>query len=170
MKRLFKVALVAGCMLLTAGFAKAQTKIGHINFNQLIEAMPELKPVQTQLQAYQKTFMDQLQTMSGELQTKGAAYEKNRATMTDATRTATETELQDINKRIQDFQNTAQQQVQAKSAELYKPLGDKARAAVSTVAKEKGYAYVIDSGQTELIVSPAGDDLMPSVKLKLGLK
>ncbi|WP_345947849.1 MULTISPECIES: OmpH family outer membrane protein [unclassified Mucilaginibacter] len=170
MKKLFKVALVAGFMLLTAGFAKAQTKIGYIDFNQLIESMPDLKPIQAQLQTYQKTFVDQLSTMQNEFQTKGAAYEKNRATMTDAARTASETELQDINKRIQDYNNTAQQQVQAKSAELFKPISDKAKAAINAVAKEKGYTYVIDSGTTGLIVSPAGDDLMASVKLKLGVK
>ena len=170
MKRLFKVALVAGFMLLTAGFAKAQSKVGYIDFNALIDAMPETKTVSTNLQAYSKTFMDQLQNMQTELQTKGAAYQKSSATMTDATRTATESELQDMNKRIQDFNNNAQQQVEAKRNELGKPLFDKAKAAITAVAKEKGYAYVLDSGTTNLIVSPAGDDLLASVKLKMGLK
>jgi outer membrane protein len=170
MKRLFKVALIAGCMLLTAGFAKAQSKIGYIDFNAVVDVMPETKTLQTQLQAYQKTFVDQLQTMQNEYQTKGAAYEKSRSTMTDATRTASENELQDIQKRIQDYSNNAQQQVQAKSSELSKPLFDKVRAAINTVAKEKGYGYVIDSGTTNLLVSPPADDMLAAVKLKLGLK
>jgi outer membrane protein len=170
MKRLFKVALVAGCMLLASNFAQAQTKIGHINFNQLFEAMPETKTISTQLNTYKKQFMDQLQVMYTEYQTKGAAYEKARAAMTDATRTASETELTDINKRIQDYQTNSQQQVEAKSNELSKPVVDKATAAINAVAKEKGYAYVLDSSQTNLIVSPAGDDLLAAVKLKLGLK
>ncbi len=170
MKKLFTVALVAGIMLVTANFAKAQTKIAYIDFNSVIEAMPGLKPIQANLQNYQKTFMDQLQSMQTELQTKAKAYETNSKTMTDATRTATENELNDINKRIQEFQNSAQQQVQAKSAELFKPLSDQAKAAINTVAKEKGYTYVFDSGSTGMIVSPAGDDLMPAVKLKLGIK
>jgi outer membrane protein len=170
MKRLFKVALVAGCMLLTAGFAKAQGKMGYVDFNAIVDAMPETKTLQTQLQTYQKTFMDQLQTMQNEFQTKGAAYEKSRATMTDATRTATENELQDIQKRIQDYTNTAQQQVQAKSNELSKPLFDKVRGAITAVAKEKGYTYVVDSATTNLLVSPPTDNLLAAVKLKLGLK
>lgn len=170
MKRLFRVALVAGCMLLTAGLAKAQSKIGYVDFNAVIEAMPDLKPIQTQLQAYQKTYVDQLQTIQTELQTKSAAYDKGRATMTDAVRTATENELNDINKRLQDYRGTAEQAVQAKSAELFKPLSDKVRTAITAVAKEKGYSYVLDSGQTALIVSPPGDDLMAAVKLKLAIK
>jgi outer membrane protein len=90
--------------------------------------------------------------------------------MTDAVRTAKESELADLQKRFQDYQNTAQQQVEAKRNELGKPIIEKVRAAAAQVAKEKGYTYVINSSQTDLIVSPPGDDLMAGVKAKLGLK
>ncbi len=170
MKKLFKVALVAGFMMLTAGFAKAQSKIGYLDFNAVIDAMPETKTVSTQLQAFSKTFMDQMQTMQNELNTKAAAFDKNQATMTDAARTAAQAELQDINRRLQEYNQTATQKVDQKRNELGKPLFDKAKAAVSAVAKEKGYTYVIDSGSTNLLVSPAGDDLLAAVKLKLGIK
>ena len=170
MKKLFKVALVAVGMLFAGNFANAQTKIGHINFNQLIDMMPETKTVTTQMQAYQKTFIDQLTTMNNEYTTKGQEFQKNNATMTDAIRTQKGQELQDIQKRMQDYQNTAQQQVDAKRQELGKPLIDKATAAVNPVAKEKGYAYVLDSSQVSLLVSPDADDMMAAVKAKLGLK
>jgi outer membrane protein len=170
MKKLLKVALVAGCMMLVGTFAKAQTKIGYINFNQLMDAMPQMKTVTTQLQDYQKQFMDQLNTMNTEYTTKLQAYQSQRTTMTDAVRTAKETELGDIQKRMQDYQNSAQQKVNDKGNELTKPLVDQAKAAITAVAKEKGYTYVIDTTQTELIVAPTTDDLMASVKLKLGIK
>jgi len=170
MKKLFKVALVAVGMLFAGNFANAQTKIGHINFNQLIDMMPETKTVTTQMQAYQKTFIDQLTTMNNEYTTKGQEFQKNNATMTDAIRTSKGQELQDMQKRMQDYQNNAQQQVDAKRQELGKPLIDKATAAVNAVAKEKGYAYVLDSSQVSLLVSPDADDMMAAVKAKLGLK
>ena len=50
MKKLLKVALVAICMLLVGNFAKAQSKIGYIDQNALIGAMPELKTVKTQME------------------------------------------------------------------------------------------------------------------------
>ncbi|MDB5146610.1 MAG: OmpH family outer membrane protein [Mucilaginibacter sp.] len=170
MKKLFKVALVAAGMLFVGSFAKAQTKIGYVNFSQVIDQMPETKTVSTTLQAYQKTFIDQLTTMNNELQTKGEDLQKNAATMTDAARSAKTAELQDIQKRMNDYQNNAQQQVDAKKQELGKPIIDKVSTAVQAVAKEKGYAYVLDSSQVSLIVSPPGDDMMAAVKLKLGLK
>ena len=170
MKKLLKVVLVAGCMLLVGGFAKAQTKIGYINFNQLIDQMPQMKTVQTSAQAYQKQFVDVLQGMQTELTTKGQAYDAARATMTDAIRAQKETELQDLNKRMQDYNTTAQQKVQEKYNELAKPVVDQAKAAITAVAKEKGYTYVLDTTQGEPIVAPPTDDLMAAVKLKLGLK
>jgi len=170
MKKLFKVALVAVSMLFVGNFAHAQSKIGYINFQMLVSQMPEAKTIKSQIDIYQKQFIDQLTLMNNELQTKGQAFQSQSATMTDATRTAKQTELQDLNKRMQDYQNTAQQQVDAKTNELSKPLIDKARAAITAVAKEKGYNYILDSGQTTLIVSPEGDDIMEPVKVKLGLK
>ncbi len=170
MKKLFKVVLVAGCMLLAVNFAKAQTKLGYINVNQVIDMMPETKGVQKASQDYQQTFIVQLQSMQTELTTKGQAYEKDRATMSDAVKTVKETELQDLQKRMQDFQQTAQQKVQQKGNELLQPIIDKAKAAITAVAREKGYTYVLDTTQGEPIVAPPADDLMASVKLKLGLK
>lgn len=170
MKKLFKVALVAVCIVFAGSIAKAQNKIGYINMNQLVDQMPETKVAMASITAYNKQFIDQLTTMNTELQSKGQAYQAQRATMTDAIRTAKESELSDLQKRFQDYQNTAQQQVDAKRNELGKPILDKARAAAAQVAKDKGYTYVFDSSQTELIVSPPSDDLMADVKAKLGIK
>jgi outer membrane protein len=173
MKKLFKVALVAFVavgLLFAGNLAKAQAKIGYINTNQLMDQMPEMKTLQTQMQAYQKTFSDQLATMSQELQTKGEKYQSTQSTMTDAARTAAQSELQDMQTRIQTFRDNAQKQIEAKSAELLKPLQDKVRAAITAVAAEKGFAYVLDSSQVELLVSPPGDDIIEPVKAKLGLK
>jgi outer membrane protein len=157
-------------MLFVGNFAKAQTKIGYINFDVVIGQLPEAKTVKSQMDIYQKQFVDELTTMNATFQTEAKDFQTKSATMTDAVRTSKQTELQDMQKRIQDYENNAQQQVEAKSNELVKPLSDKVRAAVTAVAKEKGYTYVFNSAQVQLIVSPEGDDLMPAVKAKLGLK
>jgi Skp family chaperone for outer membrane proteins len=55
MKKLFKVALVAAGMLFAGSFAQAQTKIGYINFEQVLTLMPETKTLSSQLDIYKKT-------------------------------------------------------------------------------------------------------------------
>jgi len=173
MKKLFKVALVAGCVMLTAGFAKAQTKIGYISLNNLVGQTPQLPAIQAQINTYQKQYVDILQGMNQEYQTKVADYEAKRTTMNDALRTKTESELTDLQKRINDEQTTAQNAVNQKSGELLKPLLDQCKAAISQVAKEKGYTYVIDSSVAQsdqlFLVAPESDDLMSAVKAKLGI-
>jgi outer membrane protein len=171
MKNTLRATFIAAIMLLSFTFAHAQSKIGFINLQQLVVESPDYKGVKTALDVYQKQFIDQVGAMNTELQTKGKDYESKRATMTDAIRSAKEAELQDIQKRMQDFENTAQQQVDAKANELTKPLIDKARVVISAGAKEKGYLYVLDSSQgTQLLVSGDGDDIMAAVKAKLGYK
>ena len=169
MKNLLKVALVAACIVFAGNIAKAQ-KIGYVALDQVVDQMPETKAAIANITAYNKQFIDQLTTMNNELQSKSQAYQAQRATMTDAVRGAKESELNDLNKRLQDYSNDAKQKVDAKRDELGKPIIDKARAAVAQVAKEKGYTYVVNSSQTDLIVSPPGDDMMAEVKAKLGLK
>ncbi|ASU33286.1 OmpH family outer membrane protein [Mucilaginibacter xinganensis] len=170
MKKLLKVALVALCFLSVGNFAKAQSKIGYINFDGLIGQMPEAKTVKSQLDIYSKQFTDQLAAMQTELQNKGQEFQKTQASMTDAVRSAKQAELQDIQKRMQDYNTNAQQKFEEKSNELIKPLSDKAHTAVEAVAKEKGYTYVVNSAQTQFIVAPVTDDLMEAVKAKLGIK
>ncbi|WP_183565845.1 OmpH family outer membrane protein [Mucilaginibacter sp. SP1R1] len=171
MRKVFKITLIAAGLLFTGKLSHAQSKIGYVDFQSVIGQMPEAKTIKPQIDAYQKQFVDQLTTMNNELQTKGKDFQAQSKTMTEAVRATKQTALQDLQKRLQDYQANAQQQVDAKSSQLIKPLSDKARAAVNDVAKEKGINYVLDSSQgSPLLVSNEGTDLTPSVKTKLGIK
>lgn len=170
MKKVFKIVMVAACITFTATLAKAQQKTGYVYFSNIIDVMPDKAVIGKTLQDYQKTFADALQSMQTEYQTKGAYYEKNRATMTDAIRQAKEGELTDIQKRMQSYSTDAQQKLEAKQNDLAKPLFDKVKLAINQVAKEKGYAFVIDASQNTYLVLPEGDDMTAAVKLKLGVK
>ena len=170
MKKLIKVALVAVCMVFMGNFAKAQTKIGHIDFGVVYTAMPEYATINKQMQTYQQQFVDALNVMGKDYDNKMGEYNAKQATMTDAEKLTKQGEIKDLEKRSTEYQASAKNQVDAKAAELSKPLIDKVRAAITQVAKEKGYAYVIDSSQTQLLVAPDADDLLAPVKLKLGLK
>jgi outer membrane protein len=171
MRKLFKVTLLALSLLFVGKFSNAQSKIGYVDFQSVVSQMPEAKTIKPQIDAYQKQFVTQLTAMNNELQTKGKAYQDQSKTMSDADKTAKQTELQDLQKKLQDYQTNAQQQVETKSNELIKPITDKARVAVTDVAKEKGITYVLDASQgSPLLVSNQGTDLTASVKTKLGIK
>lgn len=170
MKNLLKVVAVALCMVFMSSFAKAQTKIGYIAVDQIVPLMPEYKTFQTTMTAYQQTFVEKFNGLQTELQNKTKDYEAKQATMNDATKTAAVGDINDLQKRLTDYQNTAQQQIEAKSQEQMKPIMDKLKVAITAVAKEKGYTYVINSSSTDFIVAPDADNLLAAVKLKLALK
>src|SRR5579872_5984413 len=103
MKKLFRIGLLLLGVMFTANTAGAQGKIGYINLGQLVQQMPETKALQDQINAYSKQFLDQLTTMNNDFQAKLKDYEAHKSTMTDASRTATEGELGDMQKRMQDY-------------------------------------------------------------------
>lgn len=165
MKNLVKsIAIVA----LTIGTitVKAQ-KIAHISLDSLITTMAESKTAQEVAQKYLKDLENQVATMDTELQTKYADYMKNKDTYSALVSSTKETELQDLNKRIEDFKASAQQDYQRKYGELSKPIYDKAKKAIDLVAKENGYKYVLDTSTGNVLYTEAADDILTLVKKKL---
>lgn len=171
MKKLLKVALVALGVVFMSNFAQAQTKIGYVAIEQIVPLLPEYKTATTVLTTAQNGWVETINKLSSELQTKAKDYEAKRATMSEATRSVTESELADLQKRGNDMQTKAQQDLEAKQAEQMAPLVTKIKAAINAVAKEKGYTYVLNTSSPELLlVAPPADDLLAAVKTKLGLK
>ena len=122
------------------------------------------------MEAFGKTLQDELKTMSAELEKKYADYQKNSPKMEATIKDLKEKELRDMQSRIQEFQESAQENVRKKETELLKPIIEKAKSTIGAIAKEGGYAYVFDSSPgTPLLYKPEGDNIMGAVKKKLGI-
>jgi len=171
MKSVFKIC-VLGILLLSAGFANAQTpKFGHVDLQALIQIMPERATAEKQFTAYQKELEDALGIMQKEFQTIYLEYAQKKDSMTETVRKMKEDDLNAKNERIQTYQQSAQQQLQTKQAELLKPVFDKADKAVKEVGAEKGLVYVFDmSSRVILYNSKESVDILPFVKTKLGIQ
>jgi outer membrane protein len=169
MKKYVIIAFVSVLGLLSVN-AMAQSKVGHINAQALIEAMPEAQTAQKSLQQYAEELDKDGKGLIEEYQKKLKDFDDNAAKMTENMKEIKAKEIQNAQKNIQDYQEAAQQKIEAKRQEILKPIYDKARKAIEDVAKEKGYGYVLDSSVGVLLVSPAGDDLSAAVKTKLGIK
>ena len=170
MKSVFKIC-VLGILLFSAGFANAQTpKFGHIDLQALYQIMPERAAGEKQFLAYQKELEDALGMMQKEAQTKYVEYLAKRDSLTETVRKMKEDDLNLMNERIQNYQQSAQQQMQTKQAEIFKPMLDKADKAVKEVGAEKGLVYVFDmSSRVILYNSKESLDLLPLVKVKLAI-
>lgn len=170
MKSVFKIC-VLGLLMFSASFAKAQApKFGHVDFQALIQIMPERTDAEKKFTAYQKELEDALGVMQKEAQTKYVEYLAKKDSMTETIRNMKNEELNSLSERIQTYQQNAQQQLQAKQSELLKPVFDKAEKAVKEVGAEKGLVYVFDmSSRVILYNSKESVDILPFVKTKLGI-
>lgn len=168
MKNLVQSAIAAAIMVCCSFTVQAQ-KVAHINLDSLISIMPESKAAQQSVQDYAKQLEQQVTQMQTELQAKYEAYQKDAPNLAPIVKESKEKELNDLNQRIQDFQQQAQQDYQKKSAELSKPVYDKAKKAIDAVAKEAGYKYVLDTSTGLVLYSEATEDIIGLVIKKLGI-
>ena len=104
-----------------------------------------------------------------EYQAKITDYQDNVATMSDLIRQTKEKEITDLQARIQAFQQSADQDLSTKQAELFNPLIEKVKNAINDVGRENGYTYIMDIGAGAVVYFEGGDDVLPLVKKKLGI-
>lgn len=160
-----RVALIIAAVGLFS-FAKAQ-KIAHLSLDSLISLMPETKIAKETAQNYLKGIDAESISMQNELEAKYKKYLEDQATMSDLVRKTKEDELNQLQRRIEDFKQQAQQDYQRKTAELTSPIMDKAKKGIEAVAKEGGYKYILDTSAGSVLYSEASDDVLMAVKKKL---
>lgn len=173
MKRFIGIAALTILIAFVGQSAMAQSmKFGHINSDQLIQAMPEFDSANVKLQKFQKELQNALELMSVELNNKSDAYQKEGKNLTDIVKQTKEQELTDMNRRIQEFQTNAQTQLQQKQSELFQPVYAKVDKAIKDVGKENGFVYVFDVAKGSLLYfdETKSTNVMVLAKAKLGLK
>jgi len=171
MKKLIKfIFVIAFIFSITNGFSQKNYKFGHINSQELIQLMPERDIASAALQEHTAQLENQLKEMNSEIESKYTVYMQQKDTYTDLIRQTKEKELGDLQERMQNFQMTAQQDIQNKEAELWQPIVDKANKAIDEVGKENGFTYIFDVSTGSVVYfSPESIDVMPLVKAKLGI-
>ncbi len=160
-----RVALIIAAIGLFS-FAKAQ-KIAHLSLDSLISLMPETKIAKETAQNYLKGIDAESISMQSELEAKYQKYLQDQATMSDLVRKTKEDELNQLQRRIEEFKQQAQQDYQRKTAELTSPIMDKAKKGIEAVAKEGGYKYILDTSAGSVLYSEPSDDVLMAVKKKL---
>jgi outer membrane protein len=171
------IAILTLVFFIVAGM-QAQTtyKFGHIDSQKLITALPESEQAQKALEAEGKALNDQMEAMQVEANNKVNDIQINDKLpagdpkkWSEIIRADKEKELQDLSRRFQEFQQTAQESIQNKKGELFKPILEKVDKAIKDVAKENKFTYVFDVA-TLLYFSEESIDVTSMVKAKLAVK
>jgi outer membrane protein len=168
MKTLRKITLAIGVLCIAVA-VNAQ-KFGHITSEQLLQAMPEYDSAQIKVQDLRQQYDLEIERIQVEINKKIEEFNQSESTMSDLIKEAKASEIQEMQVRLQNFAQTAQQDLQQQSMQFVQPVMDKARKAIDEVAKEKGLIYVFDLSQgNPVYTSEESLDMLPLVKTKLGL-
>ena len=158
MKKALKLTLAVALMMgATSLYAQ---KFGRINSQEIVMAMPERKELNENIETINVEFNNKLQE-----------YQKTANTLTDAVREMKAKELEDLQRRSQEFQQMAQRDYAKKQEELLQPIIEKAKAAIDKIAAAGGYLFVFDTsaGSLAYFDEAALTDLAPEVRKELGI-
>ena len=113
-----KVLLV---ILLLAPMAVMAQKFGHVNTQDIIQAMPDYTKAKNEIDALQKQYEADLKSMQDELTKKSQDYEANEKTFPENIKQRRQQELQDMYQKIQQSYQDNQQAL-AKASTTASPL------------------------------------------------
>ena len=161
-----KTLLIAAILVFGASQTiTAQAKTAHVDVSEIMSKMPAMLDAQKQLEKLSTTYDADYKKMVEEYQAKLKKYEAEATTVTDAVNGERSKEVQDMQKRIVDYRDNAQKELQQKETDIVKPLMEKVRASIQKVGKAKGFQYVLD-GSSLLLAD--GPNLTADVKKDLG--
>lgn len=164
--RQIKTLLIATLFILGASQTiNAQAKTAHVDVTEIMSKMPAMLDAQKQLEKISTTYDADYKKMAEEFKAKLAKYDAEAATVSEAMNGERQKEVTDMQKRIQEFGQNAQKEVQQKQEDITKPIYEKVRASIQKVGKAKGFQYVLD-GSTLLLAD--GPDITIDVKKDLG--
>ena len=168
MKHLKNLLLTTAIILVCSFNAQAQSKVAHINTQELVESMPEMKSAKSELEKLAKTYETDIQAMATELQNKIKQYDAESSTKTDEENGKRLQEVQSMEQSIRQYQAQAQQDLQKKELDLLRPITEKAKNAILKVGNAQGFDYILDSSQGQGVIMANGKDLLTDVKSELG--
>jgi len=171
MKKLHVLMMALGLVMATG--VSAQTKIAYIRIDDIVGVMPELAPEKVNMDTIGAKFI-QDSIMPG-INSKQDQYNQLVKEYTDSTKNTAEAvkklmlkEIQDLQQQLSGVDQYLQQVQQAKQQEFLRPYYAKAKKAIETVAKQKGYTHVMSTDV--FLVAPDGDDISLLVLANLGIK
>ena len=126
-----------------------EVKVGYIDAEQIMMAMPEIAGIEKQMTEYK--------------------YEQMKANATATMKADQEAKIQTLYQRYQTTLRTIQQDAQQKQATLLKPVQDRLVKAIETVGSKNNFLFILDKN-TMLYKSAKAVDVTGMVKKELNIK
>lgn len=159
-------------VLVSAINLQAQSKIGTIDAEYILQQMPEISQVETNLQEYNKKLQEDLQATIKKYEELVTEYQTNNAKYSEEEKAAKENEIIALENEIKNFRQKASVLIQMRRNELTQPLYEKIDTAMKEVIVEQKFTQVFNlsaSGSNSIAYAAPEFDITDPVMKKLGL-
>ena len=160
-----KNVIFLSVMLLMGFQAEAQTKIGHINSQVLLDTLQSRKDAMAALKQFESEGVQELQEMNKAFETAYLRYQQNEKDWSPVIQKMEQEKLMKKQQALENRQVELEQQMQIYGQELNKPILDLVQTAVNNIAESKKLSYVLDD--TVTLYFKGGIDLTQEVMSEL---
>jgi outer membrane protein len=167
MKKIIKIALVT--IFAVGSTALYAQKFGRINYSELVQAMPEMDSVSIKMEAATAEYQEHLESLQVELNNKVNDLQKAPATMSESVKQLRQREIQELQERLQQYYQIAQEELNKTQMDLYAPIEARANEAIKKICKAEGIILVFQTGAVVYIDEDQTIDILPKVKTELGI-
>lgn len=165
-KKIFAAILIAIPMLVSA----QTVKIGLVDSNAIIAAMPETNAAQQKLTDAQKRYEVEYKALQDEMQKLYEEINNMKEDELPAIRERKMTQLRESSEKLQVFEQQIMQDLQNQQQQLMAPIMQQIKSAIESVGKEGNYTLIQDlNPQITFYYSSPAEDITPLVKAKLGI-
>lgn len=164
-----KILLVLAMVLPLCAWAQAP-KFGVVDVESIIPKMPEFVEAQNKINEASKTYETEYGKINEELQKKYAEYQEleKDATTLQSIKERRMQDIQELDRKAQQFAATAQQDLQRQQAQLMQPIQEKVMNAIKAVGSENGFLMILPDGSAAY-TAPEVQDVTALVRTKLGI-
>ena len=159
-------------LLVALPISAAAQKFGTFNFDEVITAMPEIKDMQQQLTDASQKYEAEFQKLQDELNKLYTDYQaiQNDPATPESIKERRLQEIQDRAQKVEQFRQTATQDLQRLQEQLLAPIQQRVNDAVKAVGQEGNFTFIFPL-EPSLILYQGADvvDVTPFVKPKLGI-
>lgn len=144
-------------------------KFGTVDVETIFQAMPEAEAMKTQIEKASKQYEDDFAKLQEEMNKKVTEFQALAADTPEPIKERRMQEMQELDQKIQQFRNTAMQDLQRQQQQLQAPIEQKIIDAIKSVGSEGSYTFIFPKGSA-LYDGTNVEDVTPIVKTKLGVK
>jgi len=144
----------------------AQLKLGYIDSQKIVMTYTPAVEAQKKWEGERNSIAQELQKMVEELRASQASLEQQSLLLSEAKKREKTQELQEMDRRIQEFQQEKDQELLNRREELLKPVYEEINAAIQKIKERDGYDLIFDA--TALLEAKEQYDLTDIVLKELG--